>query len=296
MNNLIDDLLEGMFSGEPMEFDNTPNPDYENYSANEINAILYSLFDKKGPVQLKEISEDDYKKIPLYNLCAYYLRYIEKEGEMKLTAKNYLPAKLVTALYNQGYKKDLLIELSKERKELKMIREMDSESIHLTRTLCNIAGLAKLRKGKISLTAKGKKLINYPNQWFHEVLLGFATRFNWAYFDGYGENYIGQFAVGYSIIMVSKYGAEWKDNYFYSGKYFTAFPNLIDDPGMEGVRSSVEYSSDCYSIRTFNRFLDYIGVIESDLKHVNFGSAIRVKKNELFDKVFKVLPPIELTS
>jgi len=109
----------------------------------------------------------------------------------------------------------------------------------------------------------------------------FGQKFNWAYFDGYGENNIGQLGFGFSLILLSKYGDKRQIDRFYSKKYFQAFPDLKDN--MTKTNYGIGRPSDCYSIRTFDRFLDYFGLIKIDTDKF-------ITKTELYDRLIKCTP------
>ena len=267
------------------EQNNRGIPDFEGYSPAEMQYILYDTFGKNSPIQLLELSEPDYSNIPILKQIKYLLKIIDEKGELRLTAKGFLPTKIVSNIYDQGFIKDEMIESGIS----KLYKETDSMSINLTRILSELSGIIKKRNKKLSLTKKGKKELNDNRKLFENIITTFGTRFNWAYYDGYGDNQIGQLGFGFSLILISKYGMKKRDDLFYSKKYFSAFPMLIEQMGPLYFDSRQKGASDCYSLRTFDRFLDYFGVIkiESEKK---WGSKKFIEKTELYDKLVKVRP------
>ncbi|MEA2043395.1 MAG: hypothetical protein U9N85_12715 [Bacteroidota bacterium] len=201
-----------------------------------------------------------------------------------MTAKGYLPTKIVADIYSQRFIKDDTIEsgISKLRKQ------SDSKSINLTRILIEISGLIKKRKGKISLTKKGKKIYSNNSELLKLILETFGTKFNWAYYDGYGDNQIGQLGFGFSLILLSKYGFEKQLDHFYSNKYFKAFPKLIDNIQPSQFDTTESQVGRCYSLRTFDRFLDYFGLIKIEMANKSWNADKYIIKTELFDKLIKV--------
>lgn len=261
-------------------------PEFEGYSPLEMYQLLHFTFAKNSPIQLQKLAEADYKKIPLLNQVRYLMNLIEKSGEIKLTNKGYLPTKIVSEIYSQGFMKEDHIETGIS----KLYKETDSMTINLTRNLMEFAGLTKKRKGKLSLTKIGQKLLQDDEELLRRILLTFTNKFNWAYYDGYGDNKIGQLGYGFSLILLSKYGEKKRLNIFYAEKYLKAFPNLLDS--LEPSYSTLErYSTNCYSIRTFDRFLDYFGLVNIEEQGKRLDSITYITKTDLYDKLIKRRPP-----
>ena len=118
---------------------NRPITEFEGYSPSEMLKILYFTFAIDNPLQLQKLSDTDYKKIPILNQIKYLINLIDKNGEIKLTNKGFLPTKIVSDLYSQGFLKDELIESGIS----KLYKETDSMTINLTRILIELAGSAK---------------------------------------------------------------------------------------------------------------------------------------------------------
>ncbi|HOG04997.1 MAG TPA: hypothetical protein PK978_02025 [Paludibacter sp.] len=264
---------------------NRPITEFEGYSPSEMLKILYFTFAIDNPLQLQKLSDTDYKKIPILNQIKYLINLIDKNGEIKLTNKGFLPTKIVSDLYSQGFLKDELIESGIS----KLYKETDSMTINLTRILIELAGLAKKRNGQLSLTKLSRKILGNNEELLRQIFLTFAKKFNWAYYDGYGENQIGQFGYGFSLILLSKYGQEKRLNSFYAEKYFKAFPQLLDSvkPNYDTLE---RYSTNCYSIRTFDRFLDYFGLINIEKEGKEFDSNIYISKTDIYDRLIKCTP------
>lgn len=258
---------------------------FEGYSPFEMHQILLSTFGASSPIKWQELSDSDYKKIPMLNQIKYLTDLIAKNGEIKLTNKGFLPTKLVSELYQQGFLTDEYVEKGFS----KLYKESNSMTINLTRILLELSGIVKKRTGKLSLTKSGEKTISDNFKLLMTIIEIFATKFNWAYYDGYGENQIGQLGYGFSLILLSKYGKEKRLDSFYAEKYFKAFPQLLDS--IEPSYGTLEnYSARCYSIRVFQRFLDYFGLIKIEEVGKGLDSIMYITKTDLFDKLIKVQP------
>lgn len=267
------------------EQNNQPIPEFEGYSPFEMHKILHFTFAIDSPLKLQKLSDTDYKKIPILNQIKYLTDLIDKNGEIKLTNKGFLPTKIVSDLYSQGFLKDEYIENGIS----KLYKETDANTVNLTRILVELSGLIKKRNGKLSLTKKSQKVLVNNEELLRQIFLTFTNKFNWAYYDGYGENQIGQLGYGFSLILLSKYGQEKRLDSFYAEKYFKAYPRLLDS--VEPNYGTLEkYSTRCYSIRTFDRFLDYFGLVKIDKQGKWIDSLKYITKTDLFDKLIKCTP------
>ncbi|MFA7325374.1 MAG: hypothetical protein WC121_01800 [Candidatus Kapaibacterium sp.] len=262
-------------------------PDFEGYSPNEMTQILYSTFEKDSKIILQELTDEEYNKIPILNQIKYLMNLISESGELKLTATGALPPKVVSELYNQGF----LVERTFEAGISKLTKEIDSITVSLTRILTELSGIAKKRAGKLSLTKKGEKLLKDNSKLLELIFKTFTTKFSWAYYDYFKNNQIGQFGFGFSLILISKYGNKRQDVNYFAEKYLIAFPNLVEDKLDEYFESFESQSYYCYSVRTFNRFLDYFSLISIDKSEKDIFGPTYIKKTELFDKLIKIVPP-----
>lgn len=265
---------------------NQPIDDFQGYSPNEMQQILYHTFSESSPLQMNQLPETEYNKVPILNQIKYLAKLLQENGQIKLTNKGFLPTKIVADIYGQGFIKDYAIE----SKISKLYKETDSLSIHLTHILLEISGIAKKRKGVLSFTKSGEKLITNDDKLIRRLIDVFATKFNWAYFDAYEDNGIGQMGFGFSLILLAKYGDVSRLDNFYAEMYFQAFPHLLEDL-VPTFKTLNEYAAICYSLRTFERFLSFFGVIDIEQKGTAFDRVTYITKTPLFDKLFTCIPP-----
>jgi len=258
---------------------NRPIDDFEGYSPAEMQIILYDFFDPKCPVQIQELKNSDYLKIPLLNQIKFLLKIIRENGQLKLTKKGNLPTKVVADIYNQGYLKDDFIESGIS----KLYKEEQVQTITLTRILLELSDLVKKRNNFLSITKKGEKIIGSNHLLFQHIFDVFSRKFNWAYFDGYENEEIGQIGFGFTLLLLNKYGKKKRNVYFYAKKYIKAF-----DFKNNSNSDFIDNLPDAYSIRTFDRFLDYLGLIKVDEKI--FGEIRNIETTKLFEKLIKIRP------
>jgi hypothetical protein len=268
------------------EQNNRSIPEYEGYSAFEMHNIINFTFETNSPISFQKLSDSDYLKIPIHNQIKYFLELFKKTGEIKLTAKGFLPTKIVKDICAQGYLEEPLFTSGRYQ----LYKEMDSMTVNLTRLLAELSGLTKKRNGKLSLTKKGKELSSESFELFDLIFKTITTKFNWAYYDSYGDNQIGQLGFGFSLILLHMYGESKLKDTFYAEKYFNAFPDLVDYETLSDFETPIENAGNCYSLRTFDRFLDYFGLIQIENVGEKWNPDKYISKTDIFDKLIKVRP------
>ena len=279
------DEIQGHLNHFMREQNNRPIPEFEGYSPFEMQHILYDTFGEKSPVKLKQLKGEDYKQIPILNQIKYLSKIIIREGELTLTKLGFLPVKVIKELYDQGFMKEDHIE----RGISKLNREMDSTAIHIARVLIEIAGLAKKRNNKLSLTKKGEKILSDNSQLCQLIFKIYGEKFNWAHLDGYGENQIGQLGFGFSLILLNQYGSKQRTDKFYSEKYFKAYPMLMENIQVPTYTTIERSTGHCYSIRTFDRFLHFFGCVKMEQER-GMDAEKFIVKGDVFDKLIGILP------
>jgi hypothetical protein len=267
-------------------YNTSPIKDFEGLSPADMRYVLYDPFSKDSPLQLKNnIPDKILDQIPMLNLIEYLLRKINDLGEIKLTSTGSLPTTLVKELYNQGFIKDYDIE----RGITKLYAETSCQTIHLTRIIAELSGFVKKKNGKLSLTKTWKdKLISKNRQEIlYQTFSVFSQEFNWGYFDGYPSQQTGQLGFAFSLLLLSKYGSVERQDRFYSDKYLKAFPKLQTDFNVNHFSGEENRQfSDCYSIRTFNRFLEYFNLTVSRTEGKLYRDSKKfIKKTSIFDEI-----------
>jgi hypothetical protein len=267
--------------------------DFVEYSPTDMHIILYDTFGENSPIKLLQLSDSDFDAVPLFNMIKYLLQIIEREGELRLTAKGFLPTKVVAEIYSKKFITEEIIELGIG----KLYKETDSIAINLSRLLAVLSGIVKKVKNKLSLTRKGREILADNQKLLETIFITYTTKFNWSYYDEYQNTPIGQFGLGFTLILLSKYGKEERLDDFYAEKHFKAFPNLLQTVKTVIYKTQIEEAKACYSIRTFDMFLYYFGLInvtkndKVDFKKNRIIFEKYITKTDLFDKFIKIIPP-----
>lgn len=260
--------------------------DFEGLSPSQIRNILYSSYEENSIIKIKkEIKDNILNQIGFLKLTEYYLNFILEQKEIKLTQRGYLPVKIVKELYNTGFVPDEWIESG----SFKLGKEMDSLVITLLRIISSISRFTKIRQNKLSLTGKGLQILKGKrSELLTEILRTFCYKYNWAFFDGYGEHQTGQIGFGYTFFLLSEYGTEFHKTDFYAEKYLIAFPAVIEQfRNLSYKNSSPEAIKICYAVRTFDRFLKFFDLIEYAESKSRYR-IIMIRKSDIFDKVIEI--------
>lgn len=266
---------------------NLPREDFLGLSPNAMHYIVYDPYHEKSPIGIKEnISNEALDRIPLFRLYEELLHIIQREKEIKLTKTGALPVKVVFELYEKKIITDDFIEEGVS----KLSREEDSMAIQNTRIVTELSKAVRKLKGKWLLTKSTEKLLktNNRNKLFKRFFQTYTDKFLWAYNDGYDDEQVGQFAWAFSLIALKKFGKQDQTTKFYAKKYAKAFPALIDNliPGQYSSQERTFHR--CYQIRSFNRFLDWFGIIEMEMpKGIISSPEDKVKATDLLEEVFE---------
>ncbi len=271
--------------GEFMAIRNSrPLAQFDGYSPQQMFNIIHGLWGEWSTVKIKKISEDDINSIPLFRQVKYITDILFHEGKIKLTATKAIPPKIVKEVYELGVR-DRMIEEGVTR----LTKEKNSQTVILTHILLKIMKVIKEQKGVMSLTKNGEKIVKDSQQLFEVLIKSFTTQYNLAYFDGIGNESVGGMANGFSLILIAKYGGQKRSYKFYADKYFKAFPDLLRN--YEVNYNTIEkHSAQCYSVRTFERYMLYFGLIEIE-KTKYPEQKIYITRTPLFDRVISISLP-----
>lgn len=244
-----------------------PCDDFDGLSPEEMHNIIYNPFGNQCVVRLNTLTKEQYERMPLVRQTLFLLNALG-EKELKLTKLGWLPLKIVAEAYALGQPEYLIEEF-----EYKRINEYDAKSVWMARIILELLRWVKMRKGVLSLTAKGKKALSdidsAANEIFRISLTGMALHA----LDGGDDNRIGNLGMAYSVWLLNKYGSKWEFGDFYQYYYQMVF-NFPDKYNI-------------YAIRVFARLFYWLGLVET-MSGGNTNNPLNWKfmKSDLFQEVF----------
>ena len=248
-----------------------PKPDFNGFSSEQMSLMLYYPLEAGCPVQLRKLTEEQIAQIPIMRQVLHLMNILNGT-ELKLTAQGYIPPKIVTELYEMG-------SHSWSTDWYKQKNEPKTEEIQVLRVAMKECGLIKTRTGKMSLTAKGMRLLSDHNELMRTVLLFLLSNYNTGWLDMHEDNEVGNVGRLYSLWLLHHFGAGWRDTQFYAGEYFKAFPTLRSE-------TSYEY-------RVFNRLFRLIGICEINESDEFKGRkwCKKTRKTDILDTMFAFEEP-----
>ena len=237
------------------------------FSPDEMYRMLYTPFEKGCPVRLRMLTDAQIEEIPIMHQVLHLMEILSA-GELKLTAKGYLSPKLAEELYLMG-------ERSWNTDWFKQKSEPKAEEIRVLRVVLKECGLVKTRLGKMSLTAKGQKLLSNRNELLRTVMLFLMQDYNTGWLDLHEDIEVGNVGRLYSLWLLHRYGDVWRHTSFYTAEYAKAFPMMYD------------YSA--YGYRVFNRLFHLIGLCKVNERPEDRGHSFgrMVIKTGVLDMVFE---------
>lgn len=295
------DELNKFLQQEMKERNSTPQNDFLGITPDQMYGLIHFPLEGDSILKIKKnIPDELLSKIPFLLLTEHFLRILEREKAIKLTAaQGHLPLKIVAELYEPKYILDETMELGfyKQAKE-EYVHSI--QALHINTTL---SGLAKKANGKLSLTKKGEIFVKSPQkrqELFEHIFKIFCTKYNWGYTDGFQFESIGQAGFAFSLLMMQNFGNESLKTNFYAEKYINAFPFEVNytrknhtqsgwfferEQTPEELRKNAMY---CYAHRTITHMMDWFGFVEINkpkdyMKH----DETTVKKTEVLDSVFE---------
>jgi hypothetical protein len=266
----------------------SPIADFENLSPTKFRYIMYDTYNENSPVHFqKHITNETLDKVSLFRVAEEFIRIIERDKYIKLTPLGALPKKVMVEIYDKRFIYDEFIESG----ITKLWKEQDCLAILSTKIVTEIAGITKKVNGKITLTKKGTNYLNQENrqEFFQLFISTFADKFNWGFNDYYPEKPIGQIGWTFTIYLLEKYGKEFQSESFYAEKYLKALPFFLNEFETDGYRTQKERYSNCYGARTFERFLEWFSLVETDRKiRKKWTEDLNFKATEILTKIFHI--------
>ncbi|MDD2642682.1 MAG: plasmid pRiA4b ORF-3 family protein [Bacteroidales bacterium] len=244
------------------------------YQPHILEMIEHKTFLENGPIVLNRIDNEDYMQIPLFRQVAYLCETVRVAEKLKLTTTGTLPRALVHGIYRLGIPVHYF-----EENIARLRTENNWYTVPLTRLLAEMGGLIKKRNNALTLTKEGEKMLKDRHLLLKSILVTFAYKLSWAYFDLYDNRSLGQWGFGLSLLLMADYGNKPRDSRFYSERYLYHNSHASFD----------KYAQACYTTRTLERFMHNLGLITFEERNRAYQEEqIIVAKTPLFDKLFTV--------
>lgn len=261
-----------------------PLDDFQGLSPEQVHRMLHFPFDTPEFFTFPETLASE-SEAPILRLVQSISAAIDEKG-LKATAKGNLPLKLC-----KQAKIDYLQCLTEDDylHRININSEEDFENLHTARILLELSGLLRKTRGRFFLTRKYQQLTGktglaglYP-----PLLKIYCQKFNWAYRDGHKDIPFIQQSFLFSLYLLKLHGDDWKPFFIYEDDYLQAFPMMLDEAESQPYRSAEDSVRACYSLRTMDRFLRFMGLanIEKIPSDKPFPRNYQIRKLPLFESV-----------
>lgn len=267
-----------------------PMDDFCGLSPDQMSELLYAPLDSPHLVRFPDVLPGAPRapSMTLFNIIADAIG----EAGLKATAKGNLPRRVCVAAADALRAED--VEGHTSLRVSRPNREDDFPELVVVRRVAQFAGLIRKYKGRFLLTRRGRELLDQsgPAGAYPTLLRAYATKFNWAWADGYPELPFIQHSFAFSLYLLSRFGGEERSSSFYEDAFLRAFPALVNEAEPRPYASAEDQVRRCFTIRVLERFAWFMGLVTMprDTSGEPPFTAWRVRKTALLDEavVFSV--------
>ncbi len=255
-------------------------------TAESVEQLCSHPFEETSPLQLRRLEESEYQQIPMLNSVRRLAEIIEQRGEIKLTRKGCLPRDVVVDLYQRAFfPKTSSYNLTDFRK---VLHEGDLLTVSLTRLLLERAELTHKKHGKLMLAEKWSAVKQDNESVLRLVFESFTQKINWSCLDQFPSERVGQHGFAVSLALVDRFGEQPLSTDRCAEAYYNFFPFLREDFLNSSPGPAEKIAWRCYSLRTFERFLAYFGLVKVHRDEKVYVGSVEIAKTDLFNKFIAV--------
>lgn len=260
-----------------------PVDDFCGLSPDQMSELLYAPLDSPHLVRFPDVlpGTPDAPAMTLFNII------VEALGEdgLKATAKGNLPRgvcmEAAEALRPEDVEGHTVLRISRPN------REDDFPELAVVRRVAQYAGLIRKYKGRFLMTRRGREVLDRcgPAGVYPMLLRAYATKFNWAWADGYPELPFIQHSFAFSLYLLSRFGGEDRSSSFYEDAFLRAFPALVSEVEPRPYSSAEGQVRQCFTTRALVRFAWFMGLVTMprDTSGEPPFTTWRVRKTALLD-------------
>ena len=269
-------------------WNSTPNDDLAGLSPNALTELLDDPFEATDVLVFAEVVSRA-PDAPIATLLDPVFEAL-LAGPVRATAAGYLPPSLCATvmarvLERQGLTRDE--EMASAR-----ITELHIPHLHLARSVAQYAGLMRRRAGAFHLTRAGRAL--YERRGMAAVLpvllRAHATRLEWSSLDDWPRLGVLQASVGFSLLLVARYGQVERPAAFYAERWLRAFPRALEafaGLGEGSDEAALEQFERCFEVRVIERFMVPFGLVTPDRRWSEGARPVLyVRASALFGDLF----------
>ena len=262
---------------------NDPLDDFLGLSPRQMHYMLNKGFDDNKDIVM--INSNLFglfvKDVPALNQCRFILENIGNSDKgIKATQKGNLPRALVQEFYNTFIRENDIYNR-------KPMTENDVKDIQKAKYFLRDSGFIKFQKGRYSVTAKGRKMLDDfdPAAFYLLQFQHFTETYNWLYGTGYSSimKFL-QSSVIFCIYLIKQKAVDFVSGRELGELYSRAFPGLAEDYSPDFGESMV---ISCFEYLFLEDFAYYLGFMDMKReKNKMPGRNSSFKTNDLFRSLF----------
>ncbi|MCK5857633.1 MAG: hypothetical protein KAG64_09085 [Bacteroidales bacterium] len=245
----------------------------DDLSTASFHSILYDLFSLRSPFGFRDSVDDAVlDQIGLLVWLENLISAFDTRNQISISEFNSWPNDIFDAN-----------EIAKNLPE--EYQQYQSESAFWI-FLIEKSGVVRNMDGHWFLSKATKKCKGNRKALLQLLIEGIGFRVNWSVLDGKSAKETGQLAFGMSIILMYKYGEEFRDVMFYTNKYFPIFELAREESHIDSTQTELDFIQ-VYIYRTFYCFAQMFGFVEIKEEQTLEGVTTQVRTTPLFRALFE---------
>ena len=253
---------------------NRSDEDLDDLSTAGFHSILYDLFSLRSPFGFRDnITDETFDKLSILIWLEEIVSSLGQHDQISISSFTNWPNHIIDASH---YAKNLPDEY----------QQYEDEAAFWI-FLIEIAGIVRNINGKWVLSKAVKKTEGSRKTLLQMLIEGIGFRINWSVLDRKSAKETGQLAFGMSLVLLYKYGEQWRDAMFYTNKYFPIFELAREESQIEMHQSEIDFIQ-VYIYRTFYCFAQMFEFIKIKEEKTKQGINVQIRTTTLFQSLFEL--------
>lgn len=266
----------------------TPRAEFHGLNPAQMARLFQHPFDAPELLRFANCLKHE-PEAPILGLIRRIVDGIGEQG-LKATAKGNLPRQFCIdaldehASFTRNYP---FAEFTTLRSET------DYPDLHHARLVAEFAGLIEVHKGRFRVCQTCREMLARSGyrELYPRLFRTFVEEYNWAYGDGFPEWPLAQHSFAFTLYLLQRFGADWRDPEFYEDAFLTAFPSTVDMLEDDLLETAEQVRRRIYRFRVLLQFAEFLGLVEVERGHDDpLDRNIRLRCRPLIDELVQFTP------
>lgn len=262
------------------EDDRIPLPDFEWYTAKEVQGLFLRPFEEGSIISFNELPPEEFSTVPIVQSALLLLKLLKESGNcVKLLEDESLPVEIVKEIFRNS----LIKNLPGEPDESKITTQYNSFVVNTVFSACLCADLIEIQDGTVCLGNEADGALADRNKLFRLLIESMISLDFWFLMED--EDDLGFKSLGYIIVLLNKYAQTENRISFYLHNFMKSARSLYaskDNISDEDVIDSFLY-------RFFIIIFPQLGIV--DITYEEYDEPQYISTNALFRKIISCRPP-----